>query len=105
MADSPQVTETKTLDGDIKTITYTTTSIYETVIPTTIHETVQLPESTTKVIEGVTVTSTSLCPVCTILYPLSPEYRLKNLASIRSLKHKLLVEKCTPSHTQQLLST
>lgn len=63
VADSPQITETKTLDGDIRTITYTTTSIYETVIPTTIYETTQLPESTTNVIEDYTVTATSLCAV------------------------------------------
>lgn len=57
------ITTTITKDGSTYTKTYTTTTTIYTKIPTVIYETVHKPDETTKVWEGVTVTSTSLCPI------------------------------------------
>ena len=57
------VTETVTEGGKTYTKTFTSTTTIYTKVPTVIYQTVHKPDETTKVYEGVTVTSTSLCPV------------------------------------------
>ncbi|KAH7418218.1 hypothetical protein BKA64DRAFT_193113 [Cadophora sp. MPI-SDFR-AT-0126] len=57
------VTTTTTEGGKVYTKTYTTTSTVIDHVPTTIVETVELPDSTAYTGIGVTSTITSLCPV------------------------------------------
>ncbi|KAK0113159.1 hypothetical protein ONS95_014858 [Cadophora gregata] len=57
------VTQTTTETGKVYTKTYTTTSTVVDHVPTTIVETVELPDSTAYTGVGVTSTITSLCPI------------------------------------------
>ena len=57
------VTETKTIGGQVTTITYTTTEYIKKNAYTTIYETQKLPDTTQTAVEVEKSTVTSLCPV------------------------------------------
>ncbi|KAH7170240.1 hypothetical protein EDB81DRAFT_156836 [Dactylonectria macrodidyma] len=57
------VTETKTVEGEVITVVYTTTSIVKEAVQTTIYEQVHGPDTTKTSVDVAYVTQTSLCPV------------------------------------------
>lgn len=57
------MTVTKTKEGGVETYTYTKTSVFETHVPTTIHEYTTLAPHTSAIVTYVNQTSTEYVPV------------------------------------------
>ncbi|EMR84602.1 putative repetitive proline-rich cell wall protein [Botrytis cinerea BcDW1] len=57
------ITETTTISGKEETVTYTSTSLYTTILPTYVEVTATAPDTTKTAVTGVVSTITSLCPV------------------------------------------
>lgn len=60
------ITEVTTLDGEEQTVTYTTTKLIETQLPTVIYETVHGPDSTVTAIDVIHSTITSVYAVTSV---------------------------------------